>query len=91
MEFICSQGRLTVLSPPGPEGALRRRLATRLRALAKQQGVSVRQFADLCSVGRSTMHKIVNEQQYTRLDTIARIANALGMEDPADLLAKEEK
>lgn len=37
------------------------------------------------------MHKIVNEQQYTRLDTIARIANALGMEDPADLLAKEEK
>jgi len=65
---------------------LRRLLAENVRELAKEAGVSLNKLADMAAISRPTMHFLVSSRSSVGVDTIAKVADALG-QPPARLLA----
>jgi transcriptional regulator with XRE-family HTH domain len=65
---------------------LRRLLAENVRDLAKEGNVSLNKLADMAGISRPTMHFLVMARSSVGVDTIAKLADALG-QPPARLLA----
>ena len=66
-------------------GALRARVAANIRDLADAKGVSLNTLADLSALSRAGFHFIVTAKKAATLDSLAAVANALGI-DPSRLL-----
>ena len=68
---------------------LRKLLAANVRELAVQEGVSLNKLADLSGISRPTMHFLLSARSSVGVDTIAKIADALG-KHPSALLAPRD-
>jgi transcriptional regulator with XRE-family HTH domain len=68
---------------------LRRLLAANVRDLAANAGVSLNKLADLSGISRPTMHFLLSARSSVGVDTIAKIADALG-KHPSALLAPRD-
>ena len=69
---------------------LQRRLARRIRDLAKERGIPLTHLADQSGTSRSHLWNILNGTRSPTLEWMARIAAALDV-DTADLLIRENK
>jgi transcriptional regulator with XRE-family HTH domain len=65
---------------------LERILARRLRELAAERGMPVSHVADHAGVSRSLVWEIFDQSASVTLDTLQKLAGALGLDDPLDLL-----
>ncbi len=68
---------------------LNRRLAKNLRKIRELRGVSQEELADTAGIDRTTPGNIENCRNSTSLDTISRIADALGV-DVVELLSEDD-
>ena len=68
---------------------LRKLVAANVRELAAQEGVSLNKLADLSGISRPTMHFLLSSRSSVGVDTIAKIADALG-KHPSVLLAPRD-
>lgn len=68
---------------------LRKLLAANVRELAVQKGISLNKLADLSGISRPTMHFLLSARSSVGVDTIAKIADALG-EHPSRLFAPSD-
>ncbi len=68
---------------------LRKLLSANVRELAKSKMVSLNKLADLAGISRPTMHFLLASRSSVGVDTIAKIADALG-EHPSVLLASKD-
>lgn len=74
--------------PDGPDKAARdalTALAANLRARRKASGFTVTTLSERSEVSRQAIHGILSGQRHPSLDTVSRLAYALGVH-PADLL-----
>jgi transcriptional regulator with XRE-family HTH domain len=69
---------------------LRKLLAANVRELAEAKGTSLNKLADLAGISRPTMHFLLTARSSVGVDTIAKIADALG-EHPSVLLLPSEQ
>ena len=68
---------------------LRKLVAANVRDLAAQEGVSLNKLSDLSGISRPTMHFLLTARSSVGVDTIAKIADALG-KHPAALFAPRD-
>lgn len=76
------------LPPDGPDRAAREALAVlaaNLRAQRKAKHLTVTALSERSEVSRQAIHGILSGQRHPSLDTVSRLAYALGIH-PADLL-----
>jgi transcriptional regulator with XRE-family HTH domain len=68
--------------PGNAEGALAafQQVGAAIRLLREERGVSLRRLAELSSSGRSQLSKYENGKELPRLDSLARVLDALGVE-----------
>jgi transcriptional regulator with XRE-family HTH domain len=71
-----------------PAGPLERILARRLRDLAEQKGRPLYVLAELAGFSRPALWNILNQQASPTLNTVQRLATALGV-PPLELLQGE--
>ena len=62
-----------------PSGALERYLGNAIRELRQQHGLTIAEVADRAAISRGMLSKIENAQTATSLDTLHRLAQALGV------------
>ncbi len=62
-------------------------MGLRLRLLREKRGLSVRALADLAGIGFSTVHRIETGKKKPRLETLEKLAKALGV-SVRDLIEK---
>ena len=68
---------------------LRKLVAANVRELAAQGGVSLNKLADLSGISRPTMHFLLTARSSVGVDTIAKIADALGKQSSALFAARD--
>jgi transcriptional regulator with XRE-family HTH domain len=68
---------------------LRKLVAANVRHLAAQEGVSLNKLSDLSGISRPTMHFLLSARSSVGVDTIAKIADALG-KHPSALFAPRD-
>jgi transcriptional regulator with XRE-family HTH domain len=69
-------------TPPAPldtDNTLDRYLGNTVRELRQKHGLTIAEVADQAGISRGMLSKIENAQTSTSLDTLAKLANALGV------------
>lgn len=74
--------------PPAPKAARRHTLGLGLRAVRRQQGLTLQQVSDLTGLSVSTLSKVENNQLSLTYDKLMSLAEGLRL-DPAELLRGE--
>jgi transcriptional regulator with XRE-family HTH domain len=64
-------------------------VAANVRDLAAQEGVSLNKLSDLSGISRPTMHFLLSARSSVGVDTIAKIADALGKHPTALFAARD--
>lgn len=64
---------------PTPDHSLERYLGSTIRELRLKHGLTIAEVAEQVGISRGMLSKIENAQTATSLDSLARIANALGV------------
>ena len=65
--------------------ALRAVVAANIRRLAEARGLTVPVLADLAGLSRGAFYRVLNAEASATTDTLAKVADALGVE-PRELL-----
>ena len=66
-------------APPDTDNTLDRYLGNTVRELRQKHGLTIAEVADQAGISRGMLSKIENAQTSTSLDTLAKLANALGV------------
>jgi transcriptional regulator with XRE-family HTH domain len=69
----------TPSAPPDTDNTLDRYLGNTVRELRQKHGLTIAEVADQAGISRGMLSKIENAQTSTSLDTLAKLANALGV------------
>lgn len=69
-----------------PVRRLERILARRVRELAEKKGIPVSHLADRAGVSRSLLWEIFSQTASVSLATVQKLADALDLKDPLELL-----
>jgi transcriptional regulator with XRE-family HTH domain len=59
-----------------------RRAAARIRDLANAKGLSMNRLADFSGLSRGYVSRLLRAEQWPTLDTLAKLAEALGADCP---------
>jgi transcriptional regulator with XRE-family HTH domain len=67
------------MAAPDEPGALERYLGNTIKELRQQHGLTIAEVADRADISRGMLSKIENAQTATSLETLSRLAHALGV------------
>jgi transcriptional regulator with XRE-family HTH domain len=65
---------------------VRKQLASNLRRCRREAGLSQERLAELCDLHRTEIGLLERGKRSPRLETLVRLARALGLSSPSELL-----
>jgi transcriptional regulator with XRE-family HTH domain len=71
--------RMVSTSPTSNDDSLERYLGSTIRELRQRHGLTIAEVAEQAGISRGMLSKIENAQTSTSLDTLVKVANALGI------------